>query len=386
MKSRLDIEFSVPKSRKIPRINFYAAKPNLKKQPEIFILADFPPPIQGLSIVNTWVTNSIRDSGMQIRFLNTSVNRNEFYSLRRIWIYCKSLKWILKISKKDRFYVPLSHGLTLIPQSLCISIARMRGAKTLVHHHSYLPLISSKTLLFNITHGFLLKKSTHIFLSENMRNKYVRKWNLTERAEVMSNHGVAFSRVTKYVNPKPKFEKITLTHMGRLSEVKGTTEVINLCYSILRVSSKFEVNFLGPCVDPIISDKIQILENRFPGQVFHNSQYDSKLLSQVLSKTTIFLFPSRYRNEASPLVVLEAQAAGAIVFSSDVGCLTEDVISPGQAVPIETWNEHVLDFLTQIQYDEKILKQIKDEICNLSEDLAKTSISQFKKIFEISSI
>jgi glycosyltransferase involved in cell wall biosynthesis len=43
---------------------------------------------------------------------------------------------------------------------------------------------------------------------------------------------------------------------------------------------------------------------------------------EFLAQVDVFLFPSRYRHEAQPLVILEAQAAGARVVATNVGCVS----------------------------------------------------------------
>ena len=47
----------------------------------------------------------------------------------------------------------------------------------------------------------------------------------------------------------------------------------------------------------------------------------------------VFLFPSRYRNEAEPLVVIEAIQVGVPVFAFDRGCIAEIIRTNGVTVP-----------------------------------------------------
>jgi glycosyltransferase involved in cell wall biosynthesis len=64
------------------------------------------------------------------------------------------------------------------------------------------------------------------------------------------------------------------------------------------------------------------------------------------AKTTFFhdidvlLFPTRYANEAQPLVVLEAMAHGVPVIAAARGCIAENINGAGVAVPAES------DFVT----------------------------------------
>ena len=46
----------------------------------------------------------------------------------------------------------------------------------------------------------------------------------------------------------------------------------------------------------------------------------------------VFIFPTRYRNELSPLVVVEATLRGIPVITYGVGCLAQNTLGPGNLV------------------------------------------------------
>jgi glycosyltransferase involved in cell wall biosynthesis len=56
---------------------------------------------------------------------------------------------------------------------------------------------------------------------------------------------------------------------------------------------------------------------------------DPQLKADLLAKADLFLFPTRYANEAQPLVVLEAMAAGVGIITTDIGTLSE-IIRKGE--------------------------------------------------------
>ena len=57
-----------------------------------------------------------------------------------------------------------------------------------------------------------------------------------------------------------------------------------------------------------------------------------------------FVFPTKYNNEAEPLVVWEALAAGIPVIAYDRGCIQRQVALAGKIIPKE--NDFVTDSLT----------------------------------------
>lgn len=55
---------------------------------------------------------------------------------------------------------------------------------------------------------------------------------------------------------------------------------------------------------------------------------------EFLDKVDVFLFPSAYKFETQPLVILEAASAGCLIAASDIGCIREMLRGNGLTIPI----------------------------------------------------
>ena len=154
-----------------------------------------------------------------------------------------------------------------------------------------------------------------------MKEQYLRTWSPTKKLWVVTNHQVALKR-TNGVEETEKFPGRNITYSGRMSSEKGFWDAAAVSRKILSQDKHMSVTFLGPIMEIPISKEILNLKGDFGDRFEHISNYDEKVLRTKLNASSYFLFPSRYLNEASPLVVLEAQALGNICITSDLGSLT----------------------------------------------------------------
>ena len=66
----------------------------------------------------------------------------------------------------------------------------------------------------------------------------------------------------------------------------------------------------------------------YVGPVFGNTK------SQFLSSIDLLVFPTRYLNEAQPLIIYEAQAMGVVVSASERGCIAQMISADLRLDPI----------------------------------------------------
>ncbi len=304
-----------------------------------------PPPTNGVSVVNSWVSEIIQEQDLVCKFIDTTARVG---SLK--FVFTRIAKYVYAsfiVSIKNNYqllYLPLGHGLSLLPQALLVLIARFKGKRVLVHHHSYLPMTTSnKVILF--LHSKVFSGAESVFLSVKMRDAYNNRFTSTSKKWVVRNAGAAYNRMSQGVlsNIHEDSDLVRLAHASNLSVEKGALIVIETMSELLSRFERVRCNLLGPVEDLQILDKVMSLQFLFPNRFIYTAQYDSFLLSKVLSQTDFFLFPSNYRNEASPIVVLEAQCAGVTVIASNVGTIESEILIPGCSVELNRWFETVTD-------------------------------------------
>ena len=346
----------------------------------VIAVADLPPPIQGISIVSQWVIETLRDNTCLVEILNTSVSPRAFYAFRRAFRFIRALLIVLRSKSNDTIYVALSHGSTLFAQTAIILLSKKLNRRILVHHHTYLPITKPRLLMNKFCHSNFKKKVEHIFLTNTMRDAYCGVWKPIGRTWIVTNHGIAKRRVGSFDSLIVR-NKTKIGFTGRMTEEKGFWHAEMVVRNILNANKNFCSIFLGPSNDKSIINAINNLANQFPNRFRYISEYDETILRRELSDTTYFLFPSLYKNEASPLVVLEAQALGNICFTTNLGSLSENVIAPGEAIDLTQWPNRVQDAILQLNQSDLKFKNPSLNILNESTNLANQSEDQLLEVF-----
>jgi glycosyltransferase involved in cell wall biosynthesis len=322
----------------------------------VIAFVDLPPPAQGISIVSSWVVQFLKDQPLKLEVVNTLTSQGRLYALNRLSMFLVSFVKVLSAPPNSTIYIALSHGQALYLQMVIIFLAKLKKLRVLAHHHTYLPITQPRKPINLICHTFIKNKVEHIFLSDKMQEQYFRVWSPSKKLWVVTNHQVAFKRTNGNVKTR-KFPGRNMTYSGRMSSEKGFWDAAAVSRKILSHNKHMSVTFLGPIMELPISKEILNLKDEFGDRFEHISIYDEDVLQSKLYASSYFLFPSRYINEASPLVVLEAQALGNICITSDIGSLSHDVLSPGCAVKIDSWNSSVID--TVAMFRNKNLDLIK---------------------------
>jgi len=322
----------------------------------VLIIADFQQ-VNGLTTVTKWVEKTINLTNPQISKIDTAVAEGrKSYVFLRLISYLKPLIRVLFIDHKTIIYMPLHHGLTLIAQALIVRIATRRKIRVILHHHSFLPISQPKTITNFFSHGFIFKKCEHIFLTDKMKIEYLAVWGKPKKSWIVYNEAAAYDRLENFqpVNDKNR-NKVILSHASNLTVEKGSLFTLELFNQMLRKFENVNCVLLGPTKNEAISDRIQKLILDFPGRFSYSTFYDTTMLIEELNKSDIFIFPSTYVNEASPLVVLEAQFLGNVVLANDIGAISEIVLSPGKTVSLHQFQNSLEELINQF------FRQIKSQ-------------------------
>jgi glycosyltransferase involved in cell wall biosynthesis len=114
---------------------------------------------------------------------------------------------------------------------------------------------------------------------------------------------------------------IAIGHMANLTIEKGLDVVIDTLRVGLDRGLDLQLHLAGEPVDPrsraVIEGAVAEFGERIRLWGFISGDEKARFMESI----DAFVFPSRYRNEAEPVVVLEALFHGVPCFATDVGCL-----------------------------------------------------------------
>ena len=305
---------------------------------QVAVMADLAS-TTGATIATKMIIVELRRLNISVSVFDSNASMGEFYFLRRVLAFVACFKGLRKLDNIQILYIPLAAGLASIFQILILILMKKRCKRVIVHHHSYKSILKDPTAIEKIVHLILSHFAEHIFLDEKMMSDYSNIWHPKMNKWIVLNAGFAVSRITESEITTPRVAKNfpTFAHYGNLTTEKGALTVLHEFKVILDSNHTAECILAGPTSESKIFNEIDELKTYFGARFTYLSSFNTETLNEILKRSDFFLFPSTYKIEASPLVVLEAQAAGLIAITSDVGCLTRDVISPGCALSIDNW-------------------------------------------------
>jgi glycosyltransferase involved in cell wall biosynthesis len=141
-----------------------------------------------------------------------------------------------------------------------------------------------------------------------------------DNIKVVSNLAFFEAKQHEYIGDDAK--QIRIGHLANLCIDKGVDIFIDVCRTLCDKKIKFTAVVAGPCVDEITKKLVLDAVEEIPQLKYVGPLYDEqkKLFYQSLD---CFIFPSKYKNEAEPLVLYEAALNGSFLVGTKRGCMEE---------------------------------------------------------------
>ena len=317
----------------------------------VVVVGPFPPPVHGAARVTAAVTDLLRAAGANIRVVDTGVVASGWrYHRHRLLAHVRAAWLTTRVPAGSAVYLGGAGGLGLWYQLAVVAAARLRRLKVVFHHHSS-QYLSERSTAMSLMSRLAGPHAVHVTLSTTMSRRLKQLYPSAGQTLQLSN--AAFVDAGRPVTARPADNAPTLVvgHLSNLSRAKGLDEVL-AAYGALHAGG-VDVNLLlaGPVADAM--DR-RLVEHAVEASLGRITWVGALLPDEVpgfLAQLDVFLFPSRYRHEAEPLVVLEAASVGVPTVAFDVGSLHELVGQLGGVAvpPGPTFAEAVQAFVLTCQ-------------------------------------
>jgi glycosyltransferase involved in cell wall biosynthesis len=188
----------------------------------------------------------------------------------------------------------------------------------------------------------ILGQSSRVIVLGNAGEKDVSQWVRTDQQMVIPN--TVPDEPTEVVPPKSG-SRCRLVYISTLLRTKGAMEFVSAAREVLSHLPGAEFVLAGQSCDPAFDDELRAAAAaigrtgsiQFLGPVYGTAK------DRLLASSDVFVFPTRYKFENQPLVILEAMRAGIPVVSTRVGSIAEQVehgvsgylVAPGDVVDLE---------------------------------------------------
>ncbi|HDH7845990.1 TPA: glycosyltransferase family 4 protein [Raoultella ornithinolytica] len=357
----------------------------------MIFLVNLPPPLHGMSYINLQMLELAKENNIKIEMINTApsgklISSNFKKAIMHASLLLKYLNVLMNSKDETTIYRPINGGKGQLIDICYLLLGRLFKKKFILHHHSY-NYINNKSILFKMICHLLNDATIHIVLSDDMKDKLCSLYTInTCKVDVLSNIGfiskqIDYSRVNES-------DDVIISYMSNVTKEKGVDVFIKIC-NVLEENShrRFKYKIAGPISDDISRELISEFTANNKNAEYIGPVY-GEYKTNFLLQSDIFIFPSKYKNEAEPLVLYEAAACKCLVIGSQAGSMKDAINSiAGESFPLdvmstdsdtEKYISDVSAFISNISNDELMRRKIK-----AVETFEQTCISNQQKIIKI---
>jgi len=361
----------------------------------IFLL-DLPNPVHGMSNVNLAVLNTVTELKLKPKVINTVPSYAAKYFTTKLWFMFKLAHTVFSyaififysfFNVGKVVYRPINGGVGQVFDLVYILICKIFNNKIYLHHHSF-NYLNSYSKLFFILNTLSGAKTTHIVLGKKMGESLTKLYRIeSKNIKIVSN--LAFfesDNLPSKSDVSDSKQPVVIGHLANLCVEKGVDLFIEICHVLNTKNIDFTAIIAGPCVDgnteTIVNKAVKDLQQiTYLGPLYNS---DKEAFYQGLD---CFFFPSKYKNEAEPLVLYEAAINGTHIIGSRQGCM-EDVINKlnGFSAEVDTnicmkMADHLIEKIENCDFSSKN-KSIRINLFMEEQIKAKEALLEFIKEME----
>jgi glycosyltransferase involved in cell wall biosynthesis len=323
----------------------------------VAFVGPLPPPVNGFSHMCEMVLNRLR-TRMPVDVFDRAPSSNK-PGLSLLPQSLKAIQYLgaCLLSRNDILYLALSGGLGQLIDLFYVVIGRLFRRRIFVHHHSF-AYINAHTILNRCFFAFV-RKETHIVLSRGMGNALKDLYRLDANCVKVVSNAAFFDPVAdEAAETTNAATPIKIGYLSNISLEKGFVDFFHILGQLRQGGIRYRAYVAGP-VAPSAREQFETLMSS-TGDVQYLGPVYGEAKKRFYQQLNIFVFPTRYVNEAEPLVLHEAMQAGVHVIACNRGAIPE-MLANGAGLVFSS---------------ETIVNSAAEHIKRFSRDLAALAIAQ----------
>lgn len=321
----------------------------VRSRGQVTLIGAFPPPVHGMALVNAAVEKALNELDAKACVIDISADdlkRSFAGRLSRLPKVLQGLFRLLTISrlKGTALYMSVSGGAGQIYEIMFALIARMRGMRLFLHHHSYAYLDhrSAATKWLSYVAG---SEAVHVALSPGMVERLKALYPIG-KTTIVSNSAI-FLRNSDHKSPKNR-DLRTLGFLSNISAEKGVFEFLDLVAAAHKLGLPVAAKLAGPFQDQDMEVAVRSRLSVLTGVEYIGPVYGVDK-DKFFSDIDVLVFPSRYKNEAEPLTLHEAMSHGVPIIAYGRGAIRE-IVGTDCGCVIDPVNSFVPEALQQTDF------------------------------------
>jgi len=349
----------------------------MTKKVKILYLIQLPPPVHGVSSVNdfvyhnTLINKNIEKHLLEIKFSDdiTELRKTTLRKIRHFFRLIRQLGKTLKQINPDFVYfsiMPVGKGFWR--DLLFVRQIRKRGIRPIYHLHNRGIEPRSGNFIFRKLYRYVFHDSIVIHLSENLLVKEISGLKLKNVRTAVIPNGVP---LINFKYRKKQDSSTSLLFVSNLFPSKGIYELVHIMQDLRNEQSNVNLQIVGAFWRSKYRKKMKGMIDKYglnevvslAGPVFGDEKW------KQYQDADVFIFPSQFKQECFPLVVLEAMQFGLPVIASRIGAIPEII-------------EHGVDGFLLNPGDQAGFVGAVRELINQKEQLCKMGLAARKKYLE----
>jgi glycosyltransferase involved in cell wall biosynthesis len=239
----------------------------------------------------------------------------------RSWRTIKAIGLLFARRRKcNVLYHPVDGGAGLIYSVAIAAVAKAVGYSIFIHHHSF-AYVDKRLRLMAMLARILTDKGTHIVLCDKMAEGLAVHYPIIRTYEISN---VALLRPAPSVT-RPSREMLRVGFLSNLIVEKGLDTSVELLRAAIAEDLPIELHIAGPPTDRRALELIETAQRELGGRIHYAGALYGENKRTFLEGLDVFIFPTRYINEAQPRVVIEALGHGLPTLTINRGCIASDI-------------------------------------------------------------
>jgi len=304
----------------------------------VYVVGPFPPPVHGAAVITDLIAARL-GSLADVRRCDISpgrLARGAAYHLRRVWrVLAASAAIAENVGRRGCVYISAAGGSGLAYNLVIAAVARLLRQRIFIHHHSF-AYIDLPSAIMRLLAGVAGPGAVHIALCPRMTAALQARYPAAKRCICLSN--AAFYPAGDLPAAAAP-EGLRLGHMGNLTDEKGLDLVFDLYREAASSGLAARLVLAGPPADDTALRAIVAAQEACGPSLDYRGPVYGADKERFFADIDLFLFPTRYFNEAEPTVLFEAMARGVPVIAYGRGCIAEQIgegaDAAGVVVPID---------------------------------------------------
>lgn len=301
---------------------------------KILYLVQLPPPVHGVSVINSQVyASELINEGFEKVLLELNFSKNlgelrrlNFRKTLKLLNLLRQLHDLLKEERPDYVYfsiMPVRKGFWR--DLLFVRILRRHPAKILYHLHNRGMSDHMKHPVWRFFYRYAFKDSMVIHLSQELIRQELDPLQLPGIKTFALNNGIP--GIPRGVKIQQK-GVLTILYLSNFFPEKGIYDALKIISPLRKRDMKIRLRFTGEFMRPKYKRK---LERKIAGLGLENfvsiigPRYGAAK-GEEFRKADVFLFPSYFSQECFPLVLLEAMSSALPIVSSRIGAIPEMLV------------------------------------------------------------